>query len=163
MKNEKLGIRNVKGEIYVMVCVFVLIVVTVFSVIFTYASVITNVKVQKSNTQIVFDSFVANNSIIIFNNIKQGKIATDGIDTAPFYTSLKRFCTLDEHDGKLYSMDTDGAEKFSMTVPTIGYLEDEKLELYASFTMYVPIRFAGQTVTTASVPVKITSALTSKK
>lgn len=162
MRNEELGIRNVKGEIYVFVCVFVLIIVTVFSVIFTYASVITNVKVQKSNTQIVFDSFVANNSIIIFNNIKQGKNATDGIDTVPFYTSLKRFCTLDEHDGKLYSMDTDGTEKFSMTVPTIGFIEEEKLELYALFTMYVPIRFAGQTVTTASVPVKITSALTSK-
>lgn len=162
MRNEKLGIRNVKGEIYVFVCVFVLVLVTVFSVIFTYASVITNVKVQKSNTQIVFDSFVADNSIIIFNNIKQGKNATDGIDTAPFDASLKSFCTLDEHDGKLYSMDTDGAEKFSMTVPTIGFIEDEKLELYASFTMYVPIRFAGQTVTTATVPVKITSALTSK-
>lgn len=155
-------LKNTKGEIYVMVCVFVLIVVTVFSVIFTYASVVTNVKVQKSNTQIVFDSFVANNSIIIFNNIKQGKNATAGIDTAPFYTALKRFCTLDEHDGKLYSTDTDGSEKFSMTVPTIGFIEDEKLELYASFTMYVPIRFVGQTVTTAKVPVKITSVLTSK-
>lgn len=155
-------LKNTKGEIYVMICVFVLIVVTVFSVIFTYASVITNVKVQKANTQIVFDSFVANNSIIIFNNIKQGKNATDGINTTPFYTSLKKFCTLDEKDGKLYSMDTDEAEKFSMTVPTIGFIEDEKLELYVSFTMYVPIRFAGQTVTTASVPVKITSALTSK-
>lgn len=155
-------LKSTKGEIYVTVCILVLIVVTVFSVIFTYASVITNVKVQKSNTQIVFDSFVANNSIIIFNNIKQGKNATDGIDTAPFYASLKRFCTLDEHDGKLYSMDTDEAEKFSMTVPAIGFIEEEKLELYVSFTMYVPIRFAGQTVTTAVVPVKISSALTSK-
>lgn len=154
--------RNVKGEIYVFVCVFILVLVTVFSVIFTYASVITNVKVQKANTQIVFDSFVANNSIIIFNNIKQGKNATAGIDTAPFYTSLKSFCTLDEYDGELYSMDTDGTEKFSMTIPTTGFIEDEKLELYASFTMYVPIRFAGQKVTTATVPVKITSALTSK-
>lgn len=155
-------LKSTKGEIYVTVCILVLIVVTVFSVIFTYASVITNVKVQKSNTQIVFDSFVANNSIIIFNNIKQGKNVTDGIDTAPFYASLKRFCTLDEHDGKLYSMDTDEAEKFSMTVPAIGFIEEEKLELYVSFTMYVPIRFAGQTVTTAVVPVKISSALTSK-
>lgn len=155
-------LKSTKGEIYVTVCILVLIVVTVFSVIFTYASVITDVKVQKSNTQIVFDSFVANNSIIIFNNIKRGKNATDGIDIAPFYASLKRFCTLDEHDGKLYSMDTDEAEKFSMTVPAIGFIEEEKLELYVSFTMYVPIRFAGQTVTTAVVPVKISSALTSK-
>lgn len=157
------AIKNTRGEIYVMVCVLVLIVMTAFSVIFTYASVITTVKVQKTNTQIVFDSFVANNSIIIFNNIKQGKNATDGVNTTPFYTSLKQFCTLDERNGKLYSMDTDETEKFSLTIPDIGFIEDEKLELYVSFIMYVPIRFAGQTVTTAKVPVRITSALTSKK
>ena len=39
-----LGAINRKGEIYVTVCIFVLIIVTVFSVILSYASVITNVK-----------------------------------------------------------------------------------------------------------------------
>lgn len=139
-----------------------MVIFTVFSVIFTYASVITNVKVQQKNTQIVFDSFVANNSIIIYNNIKQGKNATDGVNTDNFNSSLKEFCTLDLRDGKWYSLDADGTEKFSMTVPQIGYLEDETLELFTSFTMYVPIRFAGRTVTTAVIPVNITSALTSK-
>ncbi len=162
MRNEKVEIRNTKGEIYVLVCVWVLIIVTVFSVVFTYASVITTVKVQKTNSEIVFDSFVANNSIIIFNNIKQGKNATRGIDESAYLTFLKQFCTLDEHDGKLYSTDTNGSEKYSMTIPEIGFIEAEKLELYASYTMYVPIRFAGVTVTTAKVPVKISSALTSK-
>ena len=52
-----LGAINRKGEIYVTVCIFVLIIVTVFSVILSYASVITNVNVQKTNTEIVFDSF----------------------------------------------------------------------------------------------------------
>lgn len=155
-------ILNTKGEIYVMICVYVLIIATVFSVIFTYASAVTLVKVQKSNTEIVFDSFITNNSIIIFNNIKQGRNATDGVDTSQFYTAIKSFCTLDERSGKYYSIDANGTEKFSMTIPQIEYIEDEKLELYVSFTMYVPIRFAGQTVSTANVPVKIKSALTSK-
>lgn len=155
-------ILNTKGEIYVMICVYILIIATVFSVIFTYASVITKVKVQKSNTEIVFDSFVTNNSIIIYNNIKQGRNATDGVDTSQFYTAIKNFCTLDERNGKYYSIDANGAEKFSMTIPQMEYIENEKLELYVSFTMYVPIQFAGQTVTTAKVPVKVTSALTSK-
>lgn len=154
--------KNNKGEIYVTICVFVLVIVTVFSVIFTYASVITEVKIQKTNSEIVFDSFVAKNSIIIFNNIKQGKNATRGVDESTYLTSLKQFCTLDEHDGKLYNTDTDGNEKYSMTIPEIGFIEEEKLELYASYTMFVPIRFAGVTVTTAKVPVKISSALTSK-
>lgn len=153
-------LKNTKGEIYVLICVFLLIIMTVFSVIFTYASAVTCVKVQKTNTEIVFDSFVANNSIIIFNNIKQGKNATDGVDENRFRTSLKEFCTFEEKDGKYYSIDTDGSEKFNMTVPEMGYIEDEKLELFVTFTMQVPIRFAGKTVSTAKIPVKVTSELT---
>jgi hypothetical protein len=61
-----------------------------------------------------------------------------------------------------YAYDDDGTEKFRMTRPQMDYIEDDALELYVTFTMYVPIRFAGQTVTTAEVPVKITSSLNSK-
>ena len=154
--------RNKKGEIYVLICVLILCVVTVFSVIFTYASVITTVRLQKTNTEVVFDSFVANNSILIFNNIKQGKNATESLNTAPFYTALKHFCTLDENGGMYYAVDTDGTEKYRMTVPQIGYLEDEALELYVTFTMYVPIRFGGVTVSTATIPVRISSVLQTK-
>lgn len=160
--NVKGVMRNTKGEIYVLVCVWVLIIVTVFSVVFTYASVITVIKVQKANSEVVFDGFTAKNSIVIFNNIKQGKNATTGVDVSEYQSHLKEFCTLDESGGMLYSKDAAGNEKYSMTVPTVGYTEEGKLELYASYTMYIPIRFAGATVTTATVPVKITSALNSK-
>lgn len=151
-----------KGETYVAVCVLILVIVTVFSVIFTYASVITEVRLQKTNSQIVFDSFVANNSIRIYNNIKRGSNAMRGVDVESFNSSLINFCSLDIRDSLLYCEDADGGEKYRMTVPEIGYTGDEKLELYASYTMYVPIRFAGVTVTTAEVPVRITSALESK-
>lgn len=151
---------NKKGEIYVLICVFMIVILTTFSVIFTYASIITNVKVQQTNTEIVFDSFVANNSILIYNNIKQGKNATDGVNVSKFRTSLKEFCTFEELNGKYYAKDTEGSEKFSITIPQMGYIEDEALELYVTYTMSIPIRFAGQTVTTANVPVRVTSVLT---
>ena len=93
---------------------------------------------------------------------KQGKNATDHLNTAPFYTMLKDFCTLDEEGGMYYAYDDDGAEKFRMTKPEMDFIEEDTLELYVTFTMYVPIRFAGHTVTTAEVPVKVTSALNSK-
>ena len=154
--------KNKMGEIYVFICVFILCIMTVFSVIFTYASIITTARLQKTNTQVVFDSFVANNSILIFRNIKQGKNATEGLNTAPFCTAIKDFCTLDESDGMYYAVDTDGTEKYHMTVPQIGYLEEDALELYVTYTMYVPIRFGGTTVTTANIPVRISSILQSK-
>lgn len=133
-----------------------------FSVILVYSSSITVVRVQKTNTETVFDSFVAQNSILIYSNIKQGKNATDHLNTAPFYTMLKDFCTLDEAGGMYYAKDADGTEKFRMTKPQMGFLEEDTLELYVTYTMYIPIRFAGQTVTTAEIPVKVTSALNSK-
>lgn len=154
--------KDKKGEIYVFICVFILCIMTVFSVIFTYASIITTARLQKTNTQVVFDSFVANNSILIFHNIKQGKNATEGLNTAPFCTALKDFCTLDESDGMYYAVDIDGTEKYHMTVPQIGYLAEDALKLYVTYTMYVPIRFGGTTVTTATIPVRISSVLQSK-
>lgn len=154
--------KDKKGEIYVFICVFILCIMTVFSVIFTYASIITTVRLQKTNTEVVFDSLVANNSILIFHNIKQGKNATEGLNTAPFYTTLKHFCTLDESGEMYYAMDADGTEKYHMTVPQISYLAEDALELYVTYTMYVPIRFGGTTVTTATIPVRISSVLQSK-
>lgn len=139
-----------------------LIVLITFSVILVYSSSITVVRLQKANTETVFDSFVAKNSILIYSNIKQGKNATDNLNTGPFYTMLTDFCTLDESGGMYYAYDAEGAEKFRMTKPQMGFIEEDTLELYVTYTMYVPIRFAGQTVTTAEVPVKVTSALNSK-
>ena len=129
--------KNKKGEIYVFICVFILCVMTVFSVIFTYASIITTARLQ-------------------------GKNATEGLNTAPFCTALKDFSTLDESDGMYYAVDTDGTEKYHMTVPQIGYLTEDALELYVTYNMYVPIRFGGTTVTTANIPVRISSILQSK-
>ena len=154
--------KDKRGDSYVPVCTILLIILMSFSVILVYASAITNVRLQKTNTETVFDSFVAKNSILIYSNIKQGKNATDHLNTAPFYTMLKDFCTLDERNGMYYAYDDDGTEKFRMTKPEMDFIEEDTLELYVTFTMYVPIRFAGHTVTTAEVPVKVTSALNSK-
>lgn len=155
-------LKSRRGEGYVPICVFVLVILMCFSVILVYASSITVVRLQKTNTETVFDSFVAKNSILIYSNIKQGKNATNNLNTAPFYTMLKDFCTLDEEGGMYYAYDDDGTEKFRMTKPQMDFIEEDTLELYVTFTMFVPIRFAGHTVTTAEVPVKVTSALNSK-
>ncbi|MBQ2469461.1 MAG: hypothetical protein II503_07195, partial [Clostridia bacterium] len=67
--------KDKRGDSYVPVCTILLIILMSFSVILVYASAITNVRLQKTNTETVFDSFVAKNSILIYSNIKQGKNA----------------------------------------------------------------------------------------
>lgn len=155
-------LKSKRAEGYVPICTFIIVILITFSVILVYASSITVVRLQKTNTETVFDSFVAKNSILIYSNIKQGKNATEHLDTAPFYTMLKTFCTLDEENGMYYSYDDDGEEKYRMTKPQMAFLEEDTLELYVTYTMYVPIRFAGHTVTTAEIPVKVISELNSK-
>ena len=159
----RMVLKNKRGSSYVPICVIILIIMMTFSVILVYSSSITVVRVQKTNTETVFDSFVAQNSILIYSNIKQGKNATDHLNTAPFYTMLKDFCTLDESGGMYYSYDDDGIEKFHLTKPQMGFIEEDTLELYVTYTMYVPIRFSGHTVSVAQVPVRVTSALNSKE
>lgn len=155
-------ILNSKGEAYPLVCAMIVVILMIFSVILTYASVITKVNVMKSNTEIVFDSFIANNSIKIYANIKQGNNAMNGIDAEGFNELLKNFCTFDENENLYYNSDAEGKKQFSITKPVITYIEDEKLELKVSYTMYVPLTFSGKTITTAQIPITITSALNAK-
>ena len=154
--------KNKRGDTYVTVCVFMLVIFMIFSVVFTFASAITLIKVQQSNTEIVFDSFIANNSILIYNNIKMGNNATDGVKTADLTQMLVKFCSLTKSGARYYRYDDEGNEKFNITSPTIGYLEEKQLELYVTYTMRVPIRFAGVSVATAVIPINITAELRSK-
>ncbi|MBQ6117842.1 MAG: hypothetical protein IJK98_01295 [Clostridia bacterium] len=154
--------KNKRGDTYVSVCVFMLVIFMIFSAVFSFASAITLIKVQQSNTEIVFDSFIANNSILIYNNIKMGKNATDGVKTTDLTQSLVKFCSLTKSGARYYCYDGDGKETFNITSPVIGYLEEKQLELYVTYTMRVPIRFAGVTVATATIPVNISAELRSK-
>ena len=133
--------KNKRGDTYVTVCVFMLVIFMIFSAVFTFASAVTLIKVQQSNTEIVFDSFIANNSILIYNNIKMGKNATDGVKTAELTQTLVQFCSLTKNGTRYYCYDDEANELFNITAP---------------------IRFAGVSVATAVIPVNITAELRSK-
>lgn len=153
--------RNKRGEIYVTVCVFLLVIFMIFSVVFTFASAVSQIRVQQTNTEIVLDSFVANNSILIYRNIKMGSNAMQNVNTADFNQMLVRFCSLQPDGGKYVCCDSNGTEQFSITVPVVDYIEEQTLELFTTYTMYVPIRFSGVRVMTAVIPIRITSELRS--
>lgn len=158
MKN----ITNNRGEGYILPCVLILIVATFFSVVYTYTSVISVVEVSRENSKVVLDSFVTTNSTVIFESIKQGNNFTEAVNSDDFCTSLIGFCTLDEDGELLYSYDSEGNEKYSITVPQMSYREENELEITVRYTLFVPIRFAGSTVTTAHIPIEIASVLTEK-
>lgn len=148
-----------KGESYPLICVIMLVIVMLFVIIFTYASSVAKVNMMRENSKVVLDSFVTENSTEIFDSIKQGNKKTAEIDNLKYRTALIEFCTLDDNGGMLYSMDGNGQEKFHITNPVIN-LQSDELEITVKYAISLPIRFAGRTITSAVVPITVTSVLT---
>lgn len=155
-------LKSKKGDGYVTTCVFAVIFVSIFSIIFTYASAVSKVELMRENTKVVLDSFVAQNATEIYNSIKQGNDYTESVDTEAFRTALISFCTLESDNGKLYSINADGKEKFHITEPELRFREANELELVVTYTVSLPMWFAGKQFTAASVPIEVTSTLTEK-
>lgn len=155
-------LKSKKGDGYVTTCVFAVIFVSLFSIIFTYASAFSKIELMRENTKVVLDSFVTQNATQIYNSIKQGNDYTESVDTEEFRTALISFCTLESDNGKLYSINADGKEKFHITEPELRFREANELELVVTYTVSLPMWFAGKQFTAASVPIEVTSTLTEK-
>ncbi len=155
-------IKSNKGEAYPMVCVYIILFTALLTMVITYTSAISKVTIMRENTKVVLDSYVAENSITIYQSIKQGNDYTESINEEDFRTALMEFCTLENNGDKLYSVNEDGTEKFSLTIPTVSFREANELELVVNYTMSIPLSFAGMSFTTASIPIETTSILTEK-
>lgn len=155
-------VKSVCGEGYVFPCVLILVIVALFSVILTYSTIVTQVNIMRENSKVVLDSYVTTDAREIYNNIKQGNNKTATIDSAAYNTALIGFCTLDESSDKLYYYDSEGTLLFSITKPTLRYMEDKTLEIIAEYTMTIPVRFNRTLITQATVPIKIVSSFNPK-
>lgn len=154
--------KSIKAETYITPCVLIIVIATIFSGILTYASAISKVNIIRENSKIVLDSYITENAVEIYNSIKQGNDFTEALNEDKYRTSLKEFCTLDINGTKMYSYDSEGNERYSITAPELFFKTENELELQVGYTVYVPIRFMGVTVSTANVPVKVTSDLAEK-
>ena len=127
--------QNKRGEGYIPTCVMIIILTMLLSVFVTFVSAINIVKQTKRNSRVVLDSYV---------------------------DSLCEFCIFAEKNDMLYNYNSDGDIQFYLTKPTVGYMEDKELKIYTSYTIYIPICFAGIRVETAQIPITVTSNFTQK-
>ena len=155
-------LKSTKAEGYITPCVLIIIFVMIFSIIFTYSASISKVNLMRENTKVVLDSFVTQNSTEIYNSIKQGNDYTEVIDTEEFRTSLISFCTLEIENGMLYSYDADGKELYRITEPVLSFRNENELELVVTYTISIPMWFAGTEFASANIPIEVTSILTEK-
>lgn len=154
--------RNKRGEGYIPACVMIIILCMLLSVFVTFVTAVNIVKQTKRNARVVLDSYVMTESIEIYDSIKNGNDETPTLDAKEYVESLCEFCTFVKGTNKLYNYNSSGDVQYYLTIPTVGYVKDNELKVYAEFEISIPIYFAGIRVDTAVVPVTVNSILTEK-
>lgn len=154
--------RNKKGEGYVPTCVMIVVICMLLSVFVTFAVAVNTVKTVERNSRVVLDSFVMQNSIEIYDSIKQGNNETNEIEADEYREALSDFCTLEKTGDLFYNYDSDRDLNYCISKPYVGFTTENKLQIYASYTVYIPIRFAGIRVSTAVIPITVESKYNEK-
>ena len=93
---------------HIKMAVIVLITAMILSLVLTYASIMTIVQTTKGNTESVLDSFVTQNTIYIYNSIKNGNDFTSAISAEDFINGFATDFSLDNDDNYFYNIDGNG-------------------------------------------------------
>ena len=144
------------------ICVMIIVLCSILSVLITYVSAVNVIQINKRNARIVLDSFVMENSIEIYDSIKNGNDITDAVDTEKYINSLCSYNSLDFRGNMLYCVDENGNQKYRMTAPYLILTEGNRLKLAAKYEITVPLYFAGIRIHEAKVPITVESKLKDK-
>ena len=79
---------------HIKTAVIVLITAMILSLVLTYASIMTVITNTKSNAERMLDSFVIENSTLIYSSIKNGNDFTEYINSYDFINKFYLDCTL---------------------------------------------------------------------
>lgn len=147
---------------YVKTAVFVLISAMVLSLVLTYASIMTIVQTSKDNTERVLNSFVIENSTLIYSSIKNGSDFTTALNADYFMTTYLSDGTLDYDGTYLYNENSEGGYVYRLTVPQTAFTVANTLNLTCSYNLHIPVEFAGKTFTELIIPIKVKASFNLK-
>lgn len=102
-------------------------------------------------------------SIDIYNSIKQGHDFTEDFDENFYISQTSSELSLDSSKNRLYNYGADGEIVYSMTNPNVTYKVDKALKLKASYTVMIPVIFAGEHLFDLEIPITVTRSLTLKE
>ena len=132
------------------------------AIFITFVSAVNIVRQTKRNARVVLDNYVMQNSIEIYDEIKNGTTDLEELDSDRYTDALASFCTFEKSGIFMYSLDSEGNSQYRITKPILSYTTENKLMLKVEFNVIIPMDFAGIYITNAVVPVSITSELKSK-
>ena len=155
-------LSSIKGGGYISACVYTIVIAMIFSVVLFYAHCMTIIQTTRDNTELVLESFIIDNSVLIYDSIKQGHDLTEYFDEKIYISEISSRFSLDIRGNTLYSNDEKGEMIYAMTNPYVTYKVDKALKLKASYTVMIPVRFAGIRLFDLHVPLTVTRSLTLK-
>ncbi len=154
--------RNKRVDGYITTCVMVVIICMLVAVFVTFTTAVSIVRMTERNSKIVLDSYVMKNSILIYDSIKNGNDYTVELDENVYIDDLCSFCTFEKSGSFLYAYSSEGNLKYRISKPTVSFSTERTLKVYASYTVYVPIDFAGVVISTAEIPITVESKFNEK-
>ena len=155
--------RSTKGVGYIMPCVIAVVIVMILSVVLFYAQCMTIIQTTKADTERVLESFIMKNSIDIYDSIKQGHDFTEEFNEKYYFSQMNSELSLDYSRKYLYNYDANGEIVYYMTNPNVTYQIDKTLKLKVSYTVMIPVTFAGERLFDLEIPIIITRSLTLKE
>lgn len=155
-------LKNKRGDGYIQACFMILILCMLIAVCLTFATTVNTIRVVERNARIVLDSFVMENSIIIYDSIKNGHDFTEAVDVSQFRIKLADYNDLTESGAYFYHYDPDGDLDYRITTPVLSMTQTNSLKIAANYAITIPIYFAGVKVTQVSIPVTVESKWTDK-
>jgi hypothetical protein len=148
---------NKKGMSHVQTAVIVLILAMILSVVLSYASMMAVLKTTRENTELALDSFVTQNSVYIYDSLKNGNDFTDILNKEIFLKQIISVYRLDISGNMIYSTDEDENLIYRMTVPNVDFEYENTLNLRVDYTVTIPVTFAGRHITDLTIQQKVTS------
>ena len=158
---KKLLLNN-NGGGYITACVITIVIAMILSAVFFYAQCMTIIQTTRDNTELVLESFIMKNSVLIYDSIKQGHDLTEYFDENIYISEISSRFSLDIRGNSLYNYDEEGKLIYAMTNPYVTYKVDNALKLKASYTVMIPVQFAGRRLFYLRVPLTVTRSLTLK-
>lgn len=129
----------------------------ILSVMISFVTTVETIRQTKRNSRVVLDSFVMKNSVEIYDSIKQGEDTVYGLDSERYIAELCSFCSLQRGTDCLIFADENGNEVYEMSIPQMEFADQNRMKIKISYTVKVPVSFAGLEVTEVDVPVTVTS------
>ena len=154
--------RNKRGEGYIAPCVMVVAICMIIAVLVSLVVAVNVIHITKKNSKIVLDSFVIENSILIYDSLKNGYDYTEYFDEEVYIDNLCDFCTFAKGEEFLYAYTEEGNLKYKISRPVLSFSSDSQLKLIANYTVYYPIDFNGIVIDMAEIPIKIESKFKEK-